>query len=138
METQCQSVKVSDGHFIPILGFGTYAPKEREALEFTKFTLEVGFRHTDCTHAYKNEEHVGQAIRSKIADGTVKREDIFYTSKGTEIKLHMLKKNNCKSNYNWKHQPQVMIKKKKNSTLSQAVTEDPACPNEDQVQPNKY
>ena len=30
---------------------------------------------------YKNEEHVGQAIRSKIADGTVKREDIFYTSK---------------------------------------------------------
>ena len=31
--------------------------------------------------SYKNEEHVGQAIRSKIADGTVKREDIFYTSK---------------------------------------------------------
>ena len=30
---------------------------------------------------YRNEEQVGQAIRSKIADGTVKREDIFYTSK---------------------------------------------------------
>ena len=30
---------------------------------------------------YQNEEQVGQAIRSKIADGTVKREDIFYTSK---------------------------------------------------------
>ena len=30
---------------------------------------------------YQNEEQVGQAIQSKIADGTVKREDIFYTSK---------------------------------------------------------
>ncbi|KAF4023324.1 hypothetical protein G4228_015286 [Cervus hanglu yarkandensis] len=84
METQCQRVKLSDGHFIPILGFGTYAPKEvpkREALEVTKFAIEVGFRHIDCAYAYKNEEYVGQAIRSKIADGTVKREDIFYTSK---------------------------------------------------------
>ena len=29
---------------------------------------------------YQNEEQVGQAIRSKIADGTVKRDDTFYTS----------------------------------------------------------
>ena len=28
METQCQRVKLNDGHFIPILGFGTYAPPE--------------------------------------------------------------------------------------------------------------
>ena len=30
---------------------------------------------------YQNEEEIGQAILSKIEDGTVKREDIFYTSK---------------------------------------------------------
>ena len=30
---------------------------------------------------YQNEEQIGQAIQSKIADGTVKREDIFCTSK---------------------------------------------------------
>ncbi|KAF4023318.1 hypothetical protein G4228_015609, partial [Cervus hanglu yarkandensis] len=52
-----------------------------EALEVTKFAIEVGFRHIDCAHVYRNEEQVGQAIQSKIADGTVKREDIFYTSK---------------------------------------------------------
>uniref|UniRef100_A0AC11B7M4 Uncharacterized protein n=1 Tax=Ovis aries TaxID=9940 RepID=A0AC11B7M4_SHEEP len=52
-----------------------------EALEVTKFAIEVGFRHIDCAYLYQNEEQVGQAIRSKIADGTVKREDIFYTSK---------------------------------------------------------
>ena len=50
-------------------------------MEVTKFAIEAGFRHIDSAHTYQNEEQVGQAIRSKIADGTVKREDIFYTSK---------------------------------------------------------
>ncbi|OWK03508.1 hypothetical protein Celaphus_00007633 [Cervus elaphus hippelaphus] len=84
MDSKSQRVKLSNGHFIPVLGFGTCAPPEvakREALEFTPFALEVGFRHIDCAHAYQNEEEIGQAIRSKIADGTVKREDIFCTSK---------------------------------------------------------
>ncbi|XP_040104735.1 dihydrodiol dehydrogenase 3-like isoform X8 [Oryx dammah] len=84
MDPKGQKVKLNDGHFIPVLGFGTYAPPEvakRDALEFTPFAIEVGFRHIDCAHAYQNEEQIGQAIRSKIADGTVKREDIFCTSK---------------------------------------------------------
>ncbi|OWK03459.1 hypothetical protein Celaphus_00007640 [Cervus elaphus hippelaphus] len=84
MDPKSQKVKLNDGHFIPVLGFGTYAPEEvpkSEALEATKFAIEIGFRHVDSAHLYQNEEQVGQAIRSKIADGTVKREDIFYTSK---------------------------------------------------------
>ncbi|XP_061292475.1 prostaglandin F synthase 1-like isoform X2 [Bos javanicus] len=84
MDPKGQRVKLNDGHFIPVLGFGTAVPPEvpkREALEVTRFAIEVGFRHIDCAYVYKNEEHVGQAIRSKIADGTVKREDIFYKSK---------------------------------------------------------
>ncbi|KAG5201543.1 hypothetical protein JEQ12_004306 [Ovis aries] len=84
MDPQSQKVKLNDGRFIPVLGFGTYAPPEAaksEALEVTKFAIEVGFRHIDCAYVYQNEEQVGQAIQSKISDGTVKREDIFYTSK---------------------------------------------------------
>ncbi|KAB0394117.1 hypothetical protein E2I00_017446 [Balaenoptera physalus] len=84
MDPKCQCLELNDGHFVPVLGFGTYAPEEvpkSEALEVTKFAIDVGFRHIDCAHLYQNEEQVGQAIRSKIADGTVKREDIFYTSK---------------------------------------------------------
>ncbi|XP_043335796.1 dihydrodiol dehydrogenase 3-like isoform X4 [Cervus canadensis] len=84
MDPKGQRVKLNDGHFIPVLGFGTAESKEvlkSEALEVTKFAIEVGFRHVDSAHLYQNEEQVGQAIRSKIADGTVKREDIFYTSK---------------------------------------------------------
>ncbi|XP_011919538.1 PREDICTED: uncharacterized protein LOC105587687 isoform X1 [Cercocebus atys] len=61
-------------------------PKDK-ALEATKWAIEAGFRHVDCAYAYNNEEYVGLAIRSKIADGTVKREDIFYTSKDSGFPL---------------------------------------------------
>ncbi|KAL1765302.1 estradiol 17 beta-dehydrogenase 5 isoform X1 [Sigmodon hispidus] len=84
MKSKCQCVELNDGHFIPVLGFGTAVPSEvpkSKATEATKIAIDVGFRHIDSAHMYQNEEEVGLAIRSKIEDGTVKREDIFYTSK---------------------------------------------------------
>lgn len=49
--------------------------------EVTKRAIDAGFHHIDAAYMYQNEEEVGLAIRDKIADGTVKREDVFYTSK---------------------------------------------------------
>nr|XP_010589073.1 prostaglandin-E(2) 9-reductase-like isoform X1 [Loxodonta africana] len=84
MDLKCHCLKLNDGHFIPVLGYGTYASSEApkgKAEEATKLAIDAGFRHIDSAYLYQNEEEVGRAIRSKIADGTVKREDIFYTSK---------------------------------------------------------
>ncbi|XP_032114125.1 aldo-keto reductase family 1 member C4 isoform X4 [Sapajus apella] len=84
MDPKYPRVELNDGHFMPVLGFGTYAPPEvprNRAMEVVKLAIEAGFRHIDSAHLYNNEEQVGLAIRSKIADGSVKREDIFYTSK---------------------------------------------------------
>nr|XP_039334777.1 aldo-keto reductase family 1 member C4-like isoform X5 [Saimiri boliviensis boliviensis] len=84
MDPTCQRVKLNDGNFMPVLGFGTYAPPEiprNRVVEVIKLAIEAGFRHFDSAYVYSNEEQVGLAIRSKIADGSVKREDIFYTSK---------------------------------------------------------
>ncbi|XP_077025656.1 aldo-keto reductase family 1 member C1-like isoform X1 [Tamandua tetradactyla] len=84
MDPKRHYAQLNDGHLIPILGFGTYVPAEvpkSKAEEATKLAIEAGFRHIDSAYLYENEEEVGRAIRSKIADGTVKREDIFYTSK---------------------------------------------------------
>ncbi|KFO18952.1 aldo-keto reductase family 1 member C4 [Fukomys damarensis] len=84
MNSKHQHVELNDGHFMPVLGFGTYAPEEipkSKTTEATKLAIDAGFRHIDSAYLYQNEEEVGLAIRSKIADGTVKREDIFYTSK---------------------------------------------------------
>ncbi|XP_021512382.1 3-alpha-hydroxysteroid dehydrogenase isoform X2 [Meriones unguiculatus] len=77
-------VALNDGNFIPVLGFGTTVPEKvpkDEVIKATKIAIDAGFRHFDSAYLYKIEEEVGQAIRSKITDGTVKREDIFYTSK---------------------------------------------------------
>ncbi|KAG8540595.1 hypothetical protein GDO81_018972, partial [Engystomops pustulosus] len=43
--------------------------------------LDVGFRHIDNAHLYGNEKEVGRAIQKKMADGTIKRNDVFYTGK---------------------------------------------------------
>ncbi|XP_072510290.1 prostaglandin-E(2) 9-reductase-like [Notamacropus eugenii] len=77
-------VTMNDGNTIPVLGFGTYAPRrvpKSEGEKATKVAIEVGFRHIDGAFLYENEKEVGQAIRAKIADGTVTRKDIFYTGK---------------------------------------------------------
>lgn len=46
-----------------------------------KHAIDVGYRHFDTAYAYENESEVGQAIRDKIADGAVTREEIFITTK---------------------------------------------------------
>lgn len=77
-------MRLSDGHHMPVLGLGTYAPEEIpkiQAYEATKMAIDAGYRHIDSAYMYQNEKELGKAIREKVADGTVKREDIFYTSK---------------------------------------------------------
>ncbi|XP_072855891.2 aldo-keto reductase family 1 member C3 isoform X1 [Pogona vitticeps] len=75
---------MNDGNKIPIYGFGTFcgdASQKSKCEEAVKTAIEVGFRHIDGAYIYDNEDQVGRAVRQKIADGTIKREDIFYTGK---------------------------------------------------------
>ncbi|PIO25833.1 hypothetical protein AB205_0042330, partial [Aquarana catesbeiana] len=50
-------------------------------LESVKLAIDIGYRHIDGAFVYYNEHEVGQAIREKIAEGKIKREDIFYCGK---------------------------------------------------------
>ncbi|XP_043823395.1 aldo-keto reductase family 1 member D1 isoform X2 [Dromiciops gliroides] len=43
--------------------------------------IDIGYRHIDGALAYGNEHEVGKAIHKKMAEGKVKREDIFYCGK---------------------------------------------------------
>ena len=47
----------------------------------TKHAIEAGYRHIDAAHCYGDEKEVGDAIKSNIDDGTVRREDLFITGK---------------------------------------------------------
>ncbi|KAL1764523.1 aldo-keto reductase family 1 member C21-like [Sigmodon hispidus] len=84
MNSKYQRVELNDGHSIPVLGFGTAVSDEfpkSKIKEVVKIAIDAGFRHFDSASIYKTEDYVGEVIRSKISEGTVRREDIFYTSK---------------------------------------------------------
>jgi diketogulonate reductase-like aldo/keto reductase len=66
---------------IPAVGFGTLIPDPVATRQATKAALEVGFRHLDCAERYRNEEAVGDAIQEAFKAGTVRREDLFVTTK---------------------------------------------------------
>ena len=66
---------------IPALGFGTLIPDPIATKDATRGALEVGFRQFDCAERYRNEEHVGDAMRVVFQEGKVRREDVFVGTK---------------------------------------------------------
>jgi 2,5-diketo-D-gluconate reductase A len=62
---------------MPLLGFGTWQIKGREATDATAAALEAGYRHLDTATVYGNEGEVGAALeRSGVA-----RDAVFVTTK---------------------------------------------------------
>jgi diketogulonate reductase-like aldo/keto reductase len=74
-------------------GGGSKSDKAQKAIEDA---ISAGYRLLDGAEFYKNEEQVGKAIKNKIRDGTIKREDVFVVSKviiKMSFKLHSIKAN---------------------------------------------
>jgi diketogulonate reductase-like aldo/keto reductase len=66
---------------MPAIGFGTLIPDPLATRQATKTALEVGFRHLDCAERYRNEDAVGEAMQDVFKAGTIRREDVFVTTK---------------------------------------------------------
>jgi diketogulonate reductase-like aldo/keto reductase len=66
---------------IPALGFGTSLSDRTKTRDAVKTAVEVGFRHLDAAERYRNEADVGVALKELFAAGTVRREDLFITTK---------------------------------------------------------
>jgi len=66
----------ADG-ILPILGFGTYKLKGKNAVDMVTHALRTGYRHIDTAQAYNNEAEVGKGIlRSGLP-----RAHVFVTTK---------------------------------------------------------
>jgi diketogulonate reductase-like aldo/keto reductase len=66
---------------IPALGFGTSLSDLKETRNAVKTAVEVGFRHLDAAERYRNEAEVGVALKELFTEKTVRREELFVTTK---------------------------------------------------------
>ena len=72
-----QTVKLSNGVEMPILGYGVYQVTPEECERCVSDALSVGYRMVDTAQAYYNEEGVGRAVKKS----GIPREELFLVTK---------------------------------------------------------
>lgn len=75
------TISLSDGTAMPVIGLGTYLAKKGECEEAVKLAIDAGYRHIDTAFVYGNEKEVGNAVRAKIAEGLVRRDEMYVVTK---------------------------------------------------------
>lgn len=66
---------------MPLIGLGTWQAAKGEVGAAVKTALDAGYRHIDCAACYGNESEVGATFAAVFAEGKIKREEVFVTSK---------------------------------------------------------
>lgn len=76
-----RTVTLNNGAIMPTVGLGTALQSNEETAESVYVALKNGYRLLDTAGIYGNEVGVGQGLKRAIAEGIVKREDVFITTK---------------------------------------------------------
>eukprot|EP00246_Nothoceros_aenigmaticus_P012576 TRINITY_DN396_c0_g1_i2.p1 TRINITY_DN396_c0_g1~~TRINITY_DN396_c0_g1_i2.p1 ORF type:complete len:176 (+),score=19.97 TRINITY_DN396_c0_g1_i2:28-528(+) len=72
---------LGSGQKIPSIGLGVWRADPGVIHNLILEALRLGYRHFDCAADYQNEKEVGAALSDGIAQGSVKREELFITTK---------------------------------------------------------
>ena len=75
-------ITLNNGTKMPLEGFGVFQVPDAAVCEQAVYdAIKTGYRLIDTAQAYMNEEAVGKAVNRANADGIVKREELFVTTK---------------------------------------------------------
>lgn len=75
------TITLNNGLQMPGMGLGVFQVDNNATAEIVKNAIEVGYRSIDTAAIYGNEAGVGEGIRQALASTSLKREDLFITSK---------------------------------------------------------
>lgn len=78
---ESKTVLLNSGYEMPIIGLGTWTLDDETAENSVYYALKDGYRLIDTARYYGNAQGVGDGVRRAIAEGIVKREDVFVTTK---------------------------------------------------------
>ncbi|XP_035983019.1 aldose reductase-related protein 2 [Fundulus heteroclitus] len=79
---EVRHVRLNDGSRMPLLGLGTWKPVQQTSIQgAVEAAIAAGYRHIDTAYCYRNEVEIGRALRSKMQQGIIRREDMFIVSK---------------------------------------------------------
>ena len=73
-----------NGAKIPVIGLGTFGSDNYDTetiAQAVKTAITMGYRHIDCASVYGNEKEIGAVLKEVFAEGIVKREELWITSK---------------------------------------------------------
>ncbi len=77
MTDKITTVKLNNDIDIPVVGFGTFKIDNEDVTDLILSAFDSGYRHIDTASYYGNEQGIGKAIKQS----SLKREEIFITSK---------------------------------------------------------
>lgn len=82
--TLVPKITLYNGAQIPVVGLGTFGSDNytpEQVASAVDQAIRLGYRHLDCASVYGNEKEIGDTLKKLFAEGVVKREDLWITSK---------------------------------------------------------
>lgn len=76
-----KTLKFENNDTMHAIGLGTWKAKGNKLKDAIRSALATGVRHIDTAAVYGNEEEIGEVLAEVFAEGSIKREDVFITSK---------------------------------------------------------